>query len=216
MLKGFAVLLGLGLQVFAQSKPPHTLQIYREKLRPGIDAAYREIENQIANDCISLGFPHAYIGIESLTGPKEIWFLNGWESAGEQTRVKEEYSKNSALAKALDRDVKRKADLILEHVDVFADYRRHVGRGAPWSMGTGRFLVITMTKGNARIDGTEFEAADGTKFILTAARTRNEADVKAAAAGSETRIFAIRPYWSKVDWNWVTADRDFWNPNSPY
>ncbi len=151
MLKGFAVLLGLGIQVFAQPKPPHTLQIYREILKPGSDAAYREIENQIANDCISLGFPHAYIGIESLTGAKEIWFLNGWESADEQTRVKDEYSKNTALAKALDRGVKRRASLILEHAEVFADYRRHTGRAAPRSIGAGRFLVITMTQGNARI-----------------------------------------------------------------
>ena len=80
-------------------------------------------------------------------------------------------------------------------------------------MGRGRFLVITVTKGNRRMDGTVFETADGTKFVLLPAKTRKEADTKAAALGSEARVFAVRPYWSMPAREWVAADPVFWQPS---
>ncbi len=134
-----------------QPKPPRTLQIYRE------------IEGEIARDCIEPGFPHSYLALESLTGPKEVWFLNGWVSADEQKQVADEYAKNTPLDKALDRNVKRKASLIFEHMEVFANYHLHLGRGALWSMGRGRFLVITTTKRNGQVDGTGFETGGRNK-----------------------------------------------------
>ena len=76
--------------------------------------------------------------------------------------------------------------------------------------GPGAFLVITVTKGNRRIDGTVFETADGTKFVPLPTKTRKEADTKAAALGSEARVFALRPYWSKPAKEWVAADPVFW------
>ena len=72
-------------------------------------------------------------------------------------------------------------------------------------MGTGRFLVITVTKSNRPIEGTVFEALDGAKFVLLPAQTRTEADAKAPAAGSESRVFAVRPDWSMPFKEWVDA-----------
>jgi hypothetical protein len=66
---------------FLRSQSHRTLFKYREILKPGSYAAYREIENKIASGCMELGFPHPYIGIEPLTVPQEIWFLNGFGEA---------------------------------------------------------------------------------------------------------------------------------------
>ena len=97
-------------------------------------------------------------------------------------------------------------------VEVFARYRQELSRGALWSLGLGRFLVITVTKVERQIDGTVFEAADGTKFVMFPAKTRREADAKAAAVAFEARVFAVRPYWSKPAAEWIVADPDFWQP----
>ena len=56
-----------------------------------------------------------------------------------------------------------------------------------------RFLVIAVTKGNPNSDGTVFESQDGVRFVVTAAKTRTEADAKLSAAGPDAKIFAVRP-----------------------
>jgi len=210
MLKGFAVLIALALQIAAQSRPPQILEIYRDFVRPGSEAAYSEIERDIAHVCVELGFPHAYLAIESLTGPKEVWFLNGWESSAEQEQVADDYAKNAPLSSALEKHATRKASLVLTPIEVFAKYRKDSGGGEPWSMGMGHFLVITVTRARERLDGTTFETADGTKFMVLPADTRAAADAKAAAIGADTRVFAVRPFWSKPAEEWVSADPAFW------
>jgi len=81
-------------------------------------------------------------------------------------------------------------------------YQRSLSRGAPWSLGQSTFLVITVTKRDLAaksklvIDGTAFEVDDGTLFILGAARTQQKAEARAAVAGPETRVFAVRTNWS--------------------
>jgi hypothetical protein len=212
MFRRFACVIGLSMQILAQSRPPQILQVYRDPLKPGSHAAYREIEQDIARACAELGFPHPYLAIEPLTGPEEVWFFNGWDSEAEQKQVADAYAKNAPLVKALETHARRKASLASEPVNVFVNYRQDLSRGTPWRMGLGRFLVITVTRSNRRIDGTVFEAADGTRFVLLPVKTRPEADAKAAAAGSEARVFAVRPYWSMPAKEWVAADPVFWQP----
>lgn len=77
MGKWLAGLIGLTMQIAAQAQPPQILQIHREALKPGTDAAYREIEEDTARICRELKCPHPYLAIESLTGPHEVWYFNG-------------------------------------------------------------------------------------------------------------------------------------------
>lgn len=55
-----------------------------------------------------------------------------------------------------------------------------------------------------------FEASDGTRFVLRAVGTRDEADVAAAAVGSEATVFAVRAYWGMPAKEWIAADPEFW------
>jgi hypothetical protein len=72
-----------------------------------------------------------------------------------------------------------------------------------------------MTRSNRRITGTVFEGPDGTRFIVRPAQTRQEADAVRASAGAESNILAVRPSWSFPSKEWVSADSQFWQPNSP-
>jgi hypothetical protein len=75
--------------------------------------------------------------------------------------------------------------------------------------------VITVTQSNRRITGTVFEAADGTRFVVTSAQTRKDADAAKALAGRESNVFAVRPSWSFPAKEWIAVDSLFWQPNSP-
>ena len=209
--------LALMISAFAQDRPPQILEIYREFWKPGNVATSRKTEVEASQICVELKCPHPYLGLESLTGPKEAWFLNGFVSSTEQTQVGVDYQKNSALIDALNQILVRKKPLSrADDVNVFAKYQQSLSHGAPWILGQGRFLVITITKrdlsakSNLVIDGTAFEADDGTRFIFSAARTRREAIARATAAGSKTRVFAVRPYWSLPAKDWIAMDPSFW------
>src|SRR6185503_445911 len=114
------------------AEPPQVLQIYRDFLRPGSDDAYREIEEEAARICARFKCPNPYLAIESLTGPKEVWYLNGYRSAAHQTAVYDGYRNNAPLNRALDVIPKRKANLILAPLDVLAAHRPDLSRGQPW------------------------------------------------------------------------------------
>lgn len=206
--------LGLAMQLSPSAQPPQILQIYRDFLKAGTDAAYREIEEDAARICAQLKCPNPYLAIESLTGPKEVWYLNGYRSASHETAVAEGYQKNALLMTALDAIPKRKAGLILAPLNTRTRYREEVTRGRPWRIGEGRFLVITVTKSIRSAEGTMFEAEEGTQFIVSSAQSREEADARTRDVGADTRVFVVRPTMSMPAQDWITSDPDFWQPKA--
>ena len=116
---------------------------------------------------------------------------------------------------ALQQNGQRKAPLTLEPVEAIAAWRHDLTVGAPWILGHGRFLVITVTKSVDRIAGTVYEAPDGTRFIVNAAHTREQADAARAQSGANSNILAVRPCFSFPADEWIAADPEFWRPNSP-
>jgi len=228
MLGRFAVILGLTMSVSAQQQPPHILEAYRDFLKSGVEAAYRPIEEDASRICVALKCPHPYLAIESLTGPKEVWFLNGYDSVAELKQVGDAYAENAPLLAALHQNVDRKKNLrSSEPFEVFAKYRRDLSRGVPWTMGQGRFLVITITKEPVQIAGTVFETDDSIRLgvngtqtrgqkddhiqlVVSSAQTREQADALAAATSPHSIVFAVRPYWGMPASAWIAADPEFW------
>jgi hypothetical protein len=208
------MLFSIAAQIVAQQQPK-ILQIYRDFVSPGNEAAYAENERQLARQCAELGFPHPYLALEALSGPKEVWFLNGWNSPAEQDAVAAEYASKPALVAALEAGGKRKTTLVLKPIEAFANYRPESSRGTQWSMGAGRFLVITLTKAEINAEGTVFETMAGEKFIFQPARSRTDADRRAKTLGPDSRVFTVRPEWSLPAKQWIEADPALWRLNSP-
>jgi hypothetical protein len=197
-----------------KAEPPRILYIYREFWKPSTQAALNRIETKGARMCIDLGCPHPYIGIESLTGSKEVWYLNGFTSTEEQKRVTEEYNKKG-LFEAMNQFAQQRAPFQSESgKDSFSNYRPELSRGAPWNMGHGRFLVIVVTKGTPLGDGTVFETEEGVRYIVTSAQTRAEANAKLSSVGPSAKIFAVRPHFSMPATEWVAADPLFWGAST--
>src|SRR5260370_11569808 len=75
-----SIALQLGLAMMQSlPMPSPILYIAREPLVAGRENAYREIEEVTARLSAKLGCPHPYLAMESLTGPKEICWLNGFD-----------------------------------------------------------------------------------------------------------------------------------------
>ncbi len=195
-----------------QAGAPELLQIYRDSLRPGADDAYRKVEEDAARICAELGFPNPHLALESLSGPKEVWWLNSFPSEDVRKRVASDYASNRPLVDALEGIAKRKEGLVAEPVDQIWRYRPDLSGGAAWDLSGARFVVATVGR-DAAGTGAVFEIPDGSRVVLRKARSRAEAEAFAQAAGPGARLFAIRPEWGMPAKAWVSADPEFWRAN---
>ncbi len=203
-------LVMMAAPVAPAAPPPAILQIYREPILPGGEAEYDRIESETAHKCAELRCPHAYLGLELLTGPKEVWWLNGYLSEADRKQVTDTWAKSTEVVAALARNRERKAPFTGKGIEVFAHYRADLSRGPAWVLGRDRFLVVAMTRGVPPLEGAVYETSDGMRFVIAPARTRAEAE--AAAADMDARVLAARPRWSHPAEDWIAADPEFWRP----
>ncbi len=205
-----SVALVLALAVTqSPANPPRILFIAREPLLPGRENTYRKIEEETARLSPRLGCPHPYLAMESLTGPRVIWWFNGFDSTEEEKQVAQAYEKNRPLAAMLEKNRQRKASATGKVIENHATYRPELSGGLPWILGHARFLVITVKKAVQSGQGTVFRADDGTFLVFSPARTRPEADRLAAATPGSTVVVA-RPRLSFPAKDWVESDPQFW------
>jgi hypothetical protein len=127
------------MQIGSNATPPNILQIYREPLKPGVESAYSVLEEEQARISVEYECPHPYLGAETVTGPKEVWWFNAYSSAAEQRQVYDDYAKNTRLMAALQSNSKKKASLTLAPIEVFANYRADLSVGPPGRLGRGAF-----------------------------------------------------------------------------
>lgn len=188
---------------------PALIQIHRETVNAGAEAAYDAIETDTARACAALGCPHPYLALEAVSGSREVWFLNGFASVEEQQAVVKAYAGNAPLMAALQRNSDAKRALTITPIGGLATHRPDATRGASWALGIGRFLIVTVSNAARLVDGTVFET-EGTRVIVTSANTRDDADAAAVRAGTGSHVLAVRPAWSFPAAAWIAADPALW------
>ena len=197
----------------APAPPPALLQIYREPINAGAETAYDRVESDIARACARLRCPHPYLALESLSGPREAWWLNGYDSPADRKKVAEAWAASTEALAAIGGNAKRKAALVGKATETIALYRPDLSHGEPWRLGHGRFVVIWSGTGTPALTGTVYETDDRTRYVLVPAGTRAEAD--GLAAKSRARVFAVRPSWSHPDEDWFASDPELWSGSLP-
>jgi hypothetical protein len=195
--------------IAAQAAAPRFLYVYRDSLKQGVDSAYRVIENDGAQICADRRCPNPYLGLESLTGPHEAWWLNTFATPADTARVAKVYATDRGLAAALGGIAQRKTELIGTPTQGFAIYHPELSRGPTWSVANAQFIVVTITRDLRPANGSAWMTGDSTLYVLRPVRTEREARALAREAGA--RVLAIRPNWSMPAAAWMTADPTFWS-----
>ena len=203
-----ALLLSLPPLLLAQQAPPRFVYIYRDSLKSGVDTTYRAMADGAAQICADLKCPNPYLGLESLNGPHEAWWLNAFASEADTTRVVKAYAANRPLMEALSAVAKRKDPLIGTPIQGYGVYRPDLSRSPAWSVAGARFMLVTVTRSRRPVEGSVWEATDSTLYVLRPVSARQQAETLAGKQGA--RIFAVRPNWSMPAPEWVAADPDFW------
>jgi hypothetical protein len=198
------------MAVRAQERPPEVLMIVQERLKPNSVRAYDRNEREIARTSARLKSPHPYLALESVSGAKEVWWLNAFESRADKDRVMQAYERNHELAVELRKLGGRKAAFRYAPVTIVATYRGDLSDERAWRMSGARFFVVTVTNEVRKFDGSVFEAPHGRRFVFAQAATQRDAELRAVRTGTQARVFAIRPSWSYPADAWVAADPEFW------
>jgi hypothetical protein len=190
LLACFALRLGSATDSMAQNRPPQILYISRDYLKADAVAPNRKLERRAEDLCRTLGFTHPYLTIESISGPAEMWYLNGFDSQAEVDKLTREYQQNTKLLAALNDITQQKIALKRQDsTEEFAQHRSDLSSGDPWIIGRGRFFVFVFFDGNPPLNGTVFEMKDGRRMLVRTAKSISEAHVLAASVGSTARVF---------------------------
>jgi hypothetical protein len=188
---------------------PRILRIARYRLKPGTEAAVRNLQKQVALAMARWPGPHPFLCAESLTGPKEIWCLSGFQSPDEHREAAESLESNEALRLALHRIEGQLHVLTGSPAVILAHHCVGNRCWRPWLMGRGRFLIVA--SGQRPIsEGTVYESPEGVRYRISSTRARRHAEILAAAAGLDANLFAVRPTWGMPALSWTRADRVFW------
>src|ERR1035438_7626542 len=132
LLSCFSVALGVGTDTdsMAQARTPQILEVSRDYLKPDAVAANRKLERRAEDLCRTLGFTHPYLTIESVSGPAEMWYLNGFDSEAEVEKLRREYQQSTKLLAALGDITRQKVPLKrLESTNEFVNYRADLSCG---------------------------------------------------------------------------------------
>lgn len=60
--------------------PPKVLQLFREEVKPYMNAAHEKSEAGWPKALAKVKSPYYWLGLTSMSGPSEAWFLNGYDS----------------------------------------------------------------------------------------------------------------------------------------
>jgi hypothetical protein len=186
------------------------LQIYCDSVNPGKEAAYRAVEEDAARVSARLRFPNPHLALESLTGPKEVWWLNAFASEESRQQITKQYEANLELVAGLTDITRRRESLVGPPIDLLARFRPDLGRGRPWNPAGARFYVVSVTKEPIATAASVFEAPDGALHSFSPAPDQAEAESMAGKRTGDPRVFAVRPYWGMPAREWVAADPEFW------
>ena len=192
------------ISAFAQERPPQILEVYREFWKPQTSRPAGRLKWRLLR---SQSISSAHIPTWDLSrSPDQTkhGFSTALPLSTELKQVGDDYQKNTVLMEELNKILMRKKPLSsAEDVNIFAtlsaelESRSAVESGVRPFPGNYRDQARDLAaKSKLLIDGTAFEVDDGTLFILGAARTQQKAEARAAVAGPETRVFAVRTNWS--------------------
>lgn len=125
---------------------PAFLQIEREEVRAGKGAAHATNEAAWAAAFAKANSPIHWLGMTSMTGPSEAWFLTPQESFAAFEKLDASTEGNPALSAERDRLAAVDGDLLSRTSTIIAAYRPGLSYQAGVKLPTMRFMTVNLMR----------------------------------------------------------------------
>lgn len=145
--------------------PPPLMMFYREEVKPGHGAAHAATESAWGRVLAKGKSTDHYLGMTSLTGPSEAWFIMGYASYADWEAKQNEGDKNPALKKEIEAAAQKDGEHLSGTRSFLAAYRKDLSYGPPVEIGKMRYFRIRTFRIKQGM-GRAFE--DGVKTALAA------------------------------------------------
>ncbi len=134
------------LSVLAQATaqpPPRVLRIYREDVKHGMSGAHARVEAGWPKAFAKAGSANYYVGMTSLSGPNEAWFIEPHQSFAALEKSIADIDNNAALTADLDKLALGDSAFISGARNMIAVYNEELSRQSPDPFPLNRFVSVT-------------------------------------------------------------------------
>ena len=145
--------------------PPALLQIEREELRPGKGAAHAINESAWAAAYAKAQSPVYWLGMTTMTGPSEAWFLTRHDSFAAFEKSEASTDSNPALLAERDRIAAIDGDLLTRTSTILASYRPALSYQPIVKLPNMRYMSVNVMRVKA---GHVASFTDNWKMIVEA------------------------------------------------
>jgi hypothetical protein len=127
----------------APAAPAKMIRIFREQVKPGKAAAHQKFEASWVQAVTRGGVKTHYLGLDSLTGPPETWFIEGHDSFEALAAAMKEDESNAALTSQLEAMSAQESDFLTNAQSIVARYREDLSYHAnPPNLAQSRFMWV--------------------------------------------------------------------------
>jgi hypothetical protein len=148
-----------------EGTPPALLQIEREEVRPGRGAAHAANEAAWAAAFVKAQSPVQWLGMTTVSGPTEAWFLTAHESFAALEKGETSTDANPALRAERDKLSAADGDLLGRTSTIIARYRPGLSYQPAVKLPTMRYMTVNLMRVKP---GRVPEFNDGWRMVVDA------------------------------------------------
>jgi hypothetical protein len=138
-----AALIAPSAVVAQEMVAPPWLNIFREVVKPGKGLSHTVHEVAWARALEAAKYPGLSLGITSMSGPNESWWLNGFGSAADLEKANAAFAASPALAAVEGKFVPPEADFLNNGFGVIARLRDDLSYNSGRPMVSMRYMLIS-------------------------------------------------------------------------
>ncbi len=143
LLPKLAFVLAPALLAQSGPMPPPPLMLFvREEVKPGHGAGHAATESAWTRALTKGKSADHYIGMSSLTGPSEAWFIMGYASYADWEAKQSEFEKNPAMKAEVDKISQQDGDHLNSTRTLLGTWRKDLSYGPPVEIGKMRYFRI--------------------------------------------------------------------------
>lgn len=178
-------------QAAAAPNPYKVLWVTRETVKPGKGDAHDKLESEWARSLAAAKMPFGALAMKSVTGPRETWFVSGFPSYAEYTRLNRMYEGNATLGAVATRFDPQEGDLVADSRGMVLQARDDLSYGGPANLARMRFFSVSRISVRPGHGATFEEARLLVKRAHETARATDSYSVYEATAGAPAGTFFV-------------------------